>query len=48
MSNAIDPQPPEETHCEGGRILVDVQLAIYADQLRHGQIHKLAGIEKRT
>ena len=46
MSNAIDSQPPEETHCEGGRILVDVQLATYEDQLGHGQIHKLAEIEK--
>jgi hypothetical protein len=48
MSNAIDSQPSEETHCEGGRILVDVQLATYEDQLKHGQFHKLAGIEKRT
>jgi hypothetical protein len=48
MSNAIGSQLLERTHCEGGRILVDVQLATYEDQLRHGQIHKLAGIEKRT
>jgi hypothetical protein len=47
MSNAIDSQPLEVTHCEGGR--VDVQLSTYADQLRrHGPIHKLPGIEKRT
>ena len=34
-----------ETHCEGGR--VDVQLDTYSDQLGHGQIHKLLGVEKR-
>jgi hypothetical protein len=49
MSNAIDSQPPEGiqiTHREGGR--VDVQLPTNADQLRHGQNHKLPGIKKRT
>jgi hypothetical protein len=35
MSNAIDSRPPEGTHCEGGRVKVDVQLATYEDQLRH-------------
>jgi hypothetical protein len=48
MSNPIDSQPPEGTHCEGGSRVLDVQLATYLDQLRHGQIHKLPGIEKRT
>jgi hypothetical protein len=35
MSNAIGSQPPEDTHCVGG--IVDVQLATYSDQLKHDQ-----------
>jgi hypothetical protein len=48
MSRGTDSQPPEGTHCEGGRVDAGVQLTVYEDQLRHEQIHKLPGIEKRT
>jgi hypothetical protein len=36
-SNAIDSQPSGRTYCEGGRIDLDVQLAVYENQLIKGK-----------
>jgi hypothetical protein len=48
MSNKIDSLLSQGTHCEGGRIDVQLIFATYVVQLRNGEIHKPEGIEKRN